>query len=94
MVALHSGNRDGVVSMDSQVERVPGPQPHRDPPPATSVSDLERVAGKGQSRATGYNLNICHWNAEGVRTQKIEHLLPGKQISSQNITPCQGKTFS
>ena len=69
MVALHSGNRDG-VSMDSQVETVPGPHPQRGPPPATGVSDPEHVAGKGQSRATGYNLNICHWNAESVRTKK------------------------
>ena len=72
MVALRSGNRDGVVSMDSQVETVPGPQPQRGPPPATGVSDPEHVAGKGQSRATGYNFNICHWNAEGVRTKKLE----------------------
>ena len=69
MVAVHSGNRDGVVSMDSQVETVPGPQPQRGSPPAT---DPEHVAGKGQSRATGYNLNICHWNAEGVRTKTLE----------------------
>ena len=60
------------VSMDSQVETVPGPQPQRGPPPATGVSDPEHVAGKGQSRATGYNLNICHCNAEGVRTKKFE----------------------
>ena len=72
MVALHSGNRDGVVSMDSQVETAPGPQPQRGPPPATGVSDPEHVAGKGQSRATGCNFNICHWNAEGVRTKKLE----------------------
>ena len=37
IVALHSGNRDGVVSMDSQIEAVPGPQPQRGPPPATGV---------------------------------------------------------
>ena len=72
MVALHSGNPDGVVSMDSQVETVPGPQPQRGPPPATGVSDPEHVACKGQSRSTGYNFNICHWNAEGVRTKKFE----------------------
>ena len=71
MVALHSGNRDGVVSMDSQVETVPGPQPQRGPSPTTGVSVPEHVAGKGQSRATGYNLNICHWNAEGERTKKL-----------------------
>ena len=47
-------------------------QPQRGPPPATGVSDPEHVAGKGQSRATGYNLNICHWNAEEVRTKKLE----------------------
>ena len=58
--------------MDNQVETVPGPQPQRGPPPATGVSDPEHVAGKGQSRATGYNLNICHWNAEGVKTKKLE----------------------
>ena len=58
--------------MDSQVETVPGPQPQRAPAPATGVSDPEHVAGKGQSRATGYNLNICHWNTEGVRTKKLE----------------------
>ena len=72
MVVLHSGNRDGVVSTDSQVETVPGPRSQRGPPPATGVSDPEHVAGKGQSRATGYNFNICHWNAEGVRTPKLE----------------------
>ena len=48
--ALHSGNRDGVVSMDSQVETVLGSQPQRGPPPATGVSDPEHVAGKGQSK--------------------------------------------
>ena len=58
--------------MDSQVEMVPGPQLQRGPPPATGVSDPEQVAGKRQSRETGYNLNICHWNAEGVRTKKLE----------------------
>ena len=47
MVALHSGNRDGVVSMDSQVETVPGPQRQRCAPPATGVSDPEHVADKG-----------------------------------------------
>ena len=72
MVALHSGNHGGVVSVDSQVETVPRPQPQRGPPPATDVSDPEHVAGNGQSRATGYNFNICHWNAEGVRTKKLE----------------------
>ena len=87
MVALHSGNRDGVVSIDSQVEMMPGPQPQRGarppaskppPPPhpptssATGVCDPEHVASKGQSRAIGYNLNICNWNAEGVRTKKLE----------------------
>ena len=85
MVALHSGNRDGVVSMDSQVEMVPGPQPQRGPPPATGVSDPENVAGKGQSRATGYNLNICHWNAEGLRTKKLE-LQPF--LKTHNIDVC------
>ena len=72
MVALHSRNRDGVASMDSQVETVPDPQPQRGPRPATCVYDPEHVAGKGQSRATGYNLNICHWDAEDVRTKKLE----------------------
>ena len=72
MAAMHSGNRDDVVSMDSQVETVPGPLPQRGPPPATGVSDPEHVAGKGQSRATGYNINICHWDAEDVRTQKLQ----------------------
>ena len=72
MVALRSGNCDGVDSMDSQVEIELVPQPQRGPPPVTGVSDPEHVAGKGQSRATGYNLNICHWNAEGVRSKKLE----------------------
>ena len=58
MVALHSGNRDGVVSMDSQVEIVPGPQPQRGPPPVTGISDPEHVAGKGQSRVTSCKL-VC-----------------------------------
>ena len=48
MVELHSGNRDGVVSMDSQVEMVPGPQPQRGPLQATGVSDPEHVAVKGR----------------------------------------------
>ena len=47
MVALHSGNRDAVISMDSQVETVPGPQPQRGSPPATGVSDPEHVPCKG-----------------------------------------------
>ena len=85
MVALHSGNRDGVVSMDSQVETVPGPQPQRGPPPATGVSDPEHVDGKGRSRATGYNLNICHWNAEGVRTKKLELQI---FLKTHNIDDC------
>ena len=46
IVALHAGDRDGVVSMDSQTETVPGPQPQRGPPPGTGVSDPEQVAGK------------------------------------------------
>ena len=87
MVALHSGNRDGVVSMDSQVETVPGPQPQRGPPPATGVSDPEHVAGKGQSRATGYNLNICHWNAEGVRTKHYLQSCSLHQQTRQQIWP-------
>ena len=82
MVVLHSGNRNAVVSMDSQVETVPGPQPQRGPPPATGVSDPEHVAGKGQSRVTGYNLNICHWNAEGVRNKKLTYS-PAHSISKQ-----------
>ena len=60
-----------MVSMDSHVETVSGPQPQRGPPPATGVSDPEHVAGEGQSRATVNNLNICHWNAEGVRTKSL-----------------------
>ena len=36
------------------------------------ILSSEHVAGKGLSRATGYNLNICHWNAEGVRTKNLE----------------------
>ena len=58
--------------MNNQVETVPGPQPQRGPPPATGVSDPEHVAGTLQSRATSYNLTICHWNVEGVRTKKLE----------------------
>ena len=82
-VALHSGNRDGVVSIDSQVQTVPDPQPQRGPSPAAGVSDPEYVSGKGQSRATGYSFNICHWNAEGTRTPQA---LPPKTTTKQNKT--------
>ena len=72
MVVSNSGNRCGVV-MDHQVETVPGPKPRRGPPPATSTSDPKHLAGKGQSKATGYNLRLCHWNAEGIRPKKLEY---------------------
>ena len=75
--------------MDSQVETVPGPKPQRGPPPATGVSDPEHVAGKGQSRATGYNLNNCHWNAEGVRYKKKKKPLNFKPfLKHKNIDIC------
>ena len=63
MVALHSGNRDGVVSMDSQIETVPGPQPQRGPLPATGVSDPEHVASKGQRRPTCVSLDTKVWGS-------------------------------
>ena len=50
MVVLHSGN-PGVVSMDSQVETVQGPQPPWGPLVSLTligVSDPEHVTGKGQ----------------------------------------------
>ena len=72
MVVKDPKSRCGVVSMDRQVETVPGPQPQRGPPPATGISDPKHVAGKGQSKATGYNLRICHWNAEGVMPKKLD----------------------
>ena len=71
MVVLNSGKRYGVVSMDHQVETVPGPKPRRGPPPATGTSDPKHLAGKGQSKATGYNLRLCHWNAEGRNLRLI-----------------------
>ena len=70
VVVSNSGKRYGVVSMDHQVETVPGPKPRRGPPPATGTSDPKHLAGKGQSKATGYNLRLCHWNAEGIRPKK------------------------
>ena len=93
MVALHSENGDGVVSMDSQVETVPGPQPQRGPPPTTGISNPEHVPCKGQSRATGDNLNICHWNAEGVKTTHTHKPPPPKLelqtfLTTQNIDVC------
>ena len=74
-----------VVSMDSQVETVSGPQPRRGPPPATGVSGPEQVAGNGQSRVTGYDLNICHWNAEGVISKKLEFQT---FLKTRNIDAC------
>ena len=71
-VVSNSGKHYGVVSMDYQVEMVPGPKPRRGPPTATGTSDPKHLAGKGQSKATGYNLRLCHWNAEGIRPKKLE----------------------
>ena len=59
MVVSNSGKRYGVVSMDHQVETVPVPKPRRGPPPATGTSDHKHLAGKGQSKATGYNKIIA-----------------------------------
>ena len=72
MVVSNSRKLSGVVSMDHQVETVPGPKPRRGPPPATGTSDPKHLAGKGQSKATGYNLRLCHWNAEGIRPKKLD----------------------
>ena len=72
MVVSNSGKRYGVVSMDHQVKTVPGPKPRRTQHPATGTSDPKHLAGKGQSNATGYNLRLCHWNAEGIRLKKLE----------------------
>ena len=40
--------------------------------PATVTSDPKHLAGKGQGKATGYNLRLYHWNAEGIRPKKLE----------------------
>ena len=61
---------------------MPGPKPRRGPPPATGTSDPKHLAGKGQSKATGYNLRLCHWNAEGISPKKLE--IP-KKLKSKNI---------
>ena len=53
MVVSNSGKRYGIVSMDHHVETMPGPKP-----PATGTSDPKHLAGKGQSKATGYNLRL------------------------------------
>ena len=51
---------------------IQSPKPRRGPPTATGTSDPKHLAGKGQSKATGYNLRLCHWNAEGIRPKKLE----------------------
>ena len=85
MVVSNSGKRYGVFSMDHQVETVPGPKPRRGPPPATGTSDPKHLAGNGQSKATRYNLRLCHWNAEGIRPKKLEIQTIFK---SKNIEVC------
>ena len=82
MVVSNSGKRYGVVSMDHQVETVSGHKPRRGPPPATGSSYPKHLAGTGQSYATGYNLRLCHWNAEGIRPKKLEiqNVLKSKTI--------------
>ena len=79
MVVSNSGKRFGVVSMDHQVETVQGP------PPATGTSDPKPLAGKGQSKATGYNLRLCHWNAEGIGPKKLEIQ---NVFKSKNVEVC------
>ena len=86
MVVSYSGKRYGVVSMDHQVETVPGPKPRRGPPPATGSSYPKHLAGKGQSKATGYNLRLCHWNAKGIRPKKLEIQ---NVFKSKNIEVCR-----
>ena len=68
-----------------QVETVPGPKPRRGPPPATGTSDPKHLAGKGQSKATGYNLRLCHWNAEGIRPKKLEIHFSFKSKKHRNV---------
>ncbi|KAK7108155.1 hypothetical protein V1264_015944 [Littorina saxatilis] len=86
MVVSSTNQRDGVVFMDrSQVKTVPGPQPQRGPPNATGDSHPSDVAGDGRSRATGYQIKVMHWNAEGVRNKKIDLQ---NFLKQQNIDVC------
>ena len=61
---------------------VPGPKPRRGSPQATGTSDPKHLAGKGQNKATGYNLRLCHWNVEGIRPKKheLQNVLKSKNI--------------
>ena len=62
MVVSNSGKRYGVVSMDHQEETVPGPKLRRGPSPATGTSDPKHLAGKGQSKSTGFMPLECRGN--------------------------------
>ena len=74
MAVQLSLDRCGLVLVGhSQGGTVPGPQPQKGPTNATDCgSDPLLMAGGGQSRATSHQtLRIMHWNAEGVRQQKL-----------------------
>ena len=76
IIASSSNVRDGVDSMErSQVEKASGPKPRKSLPSTTGSSNPS-TAREGWNKATG-NLNIMHWNTEGVRNKKsdLQHFL-------------------
>ena len=74
MAVQMTQGRFGVVLMDrSQVRTAPGPQPQRDPPPATDCHSGFPVARGGRSRViVDSELGLPHWNAERLRKKKTE----------------------
>ncbi|KAK7101444.1 hypothetical protein V1264_019826 [Littorina saxatilis] len=84
MAVQLSLDRCGVVLVSrSQGRTAPGLQPQGGPTSATDCgSDPLPLTGGGQNRATGQQLRIMHWNAEGVRQKKLElqQFLKSQQI--------------
>ena len=81
IIASSSNVRDGVDSMErSQAEKASGPKPRKGLPSTTGSSNPS-TAREGWNKATG-NLNIMHWNAEGVRNKKsdLQHFLTAHKI--------------
>ena len=81
IVVLHSGNHDGVISMDSQVETVLGPQPQRGPLPATGVS--------GSSRQSSWGLQkICSWHPSMWRSRERGFVNATITSNAEEEFPC------
>ena len=86
MIASSSNVRDGVDSMErSQVEKASGPKPRKSLPSTTGSSNPS-TAREGWNKATG-NLNIMHWNAEGVRNKKsdLQHFLTAHKMLYKSV---------